>query len=185
MNKTLIIYNSKYGYTKKYAQWLAEALNADICESENLKSKNLNDYAILLFGGSLYAGKNKASLLLVKHFEQIKDKKIVLFTVGMFDTGSEENIVAINKELNKAITPEIREKIKIFHLRGGIDCQNLTFPHKMMMKIAHTMLSKKPENERTDADKDFLFLNGKKIDFSDRKMLDPVIQYVDELKNSE
>jgi hypothetical protein len=47
----------------------------------------------------------------------------------------------------------------------------------MMMKFAYTTLSKKPESELTDGDKDFLALNGKKIDFSNKKMLEPIIQY--------
>ena len=177
MNKTLVIYSSKYGYTEKYAQWLAEELNADICDGKNLNEDKLKDYLTVIFGSSLYAGRNKGAITLVKHYEQIKDKKVVLFTVGMYDTNSEGNIIGINKELNKVIAPEIREKIKIFHVRGGIDCQNLSFAHKMMMKFAYSQLSKKSENELTDGDKDFLSFYGKKIDFSDKKMLAPVIQY--------
>jgi len=177
MDKILVVYNSKYGYTEKYAHWLAEDLNADICEDKILNANKLKDYSTIIFGSSLYAGRNKGAVALVKNFEQIKDKKVVLFTVGMFDTNSEQNIIVINKELNKVITSEIREKIKIFHVRGGIDCQNLNFQHKLMMKFAHSNLSKKPESELTDGDKDFLALYGKKMDFSDRKTLEPVIQY--------
>ena len=177
MDKILVIYNSKYGHTKNYAQWLVEELNADICEDKNLTADKLKNYNTIIFGGSLYAGRNKGAVALVKYFEQIKDKKNVLFTVGMYDTNSEKNIIGINNELNKVITPEIRDKVKIFHVRGGIDCDNLSFPHKMMMKIAHSVLSKKPENKQTDGDKDFLKLYGKKIDFSNKKMLEPIIQY--------
>ena len=114
MNKSLVIYNSKYGYTEKYAQWLAEELNADICKNKNLNVDKLKNYFTIIFGGSFYAGRNKGAITLVKYYEQIKDKKVVLFTVGMFDTNSEENIIGINKDLSKVITPEIREKIKIF-----------------------------------------------------------------------
>ena len=176
-NKIVVIYSSKYGYTKRYAQWLTEELHADSCESKNLPIDKLKDYFTIIFGSSLYDGRNKGSVELVKYFEQIKDKKVVLFTVGMFDPNKEENSININKELDKVITPEIREKIKIFHLRGGIDCSNLSFPHKMMMKFACSTLSKKPENELTAGDKDFLSIYGKKIDFSDKKMLTPIIQY--------
>ena len=177
MDKILVIYYSKYGHTKKYAQWLAEELNADICEDKNITADKFKNYDTIIFGGSLYAGRNKAAVALVKYFEQIKNKKVVLFTVGMFDTNNEKNIIDINKELNKVITPEIRDKIKIFHVRGGIDDKNLSFSHKIMMKIAHSALSKKSENKQTDSDKDFLAIYGKKIDFSDKKMLEPIIQY--------
>jgi menaquinone-dependent protoporphyrinogen IX oxidase len=177
MNKTLVIYSSKYGYTEKYAQWLAEEPDIDICESKNLNVDKLNDYFTIIFGSSLYAGKNKGATMLVNYFEQIKDKRIGLFTVGVFDTNSDENIANINKELNKVITPAIREQIRIFHLRGGIDCRNLSFSHKMIMKFVHSSLLKKPENELTDGDRDILALYGKDIDFSDKKTLTPIIRY--------
>ena len=175
--KTLVIYNSKYGYTKKYALWLAEKLNADICESKNLKNSLLNDYSTILFGSSLYAGGCKAAQLIVKHFEQIKDKKVALFTCGLMDVNKESNIIEINKALDKIITPEIRNRIKIFHIRGGVDYSNLNFIHKMMMKAVYSIASKKTENELTDMEKDIVEIFGQKIDFSDEKMLEPIVQY--------
>jgi len=184
MDKTLVIYSSKYGHTKTYAQWLAEELNADICDSKNLKNNMLYNYSTIVFGSSLYAGKNKAALLIVKHFEQIKDKKVVLFTCGLADVSNKTNIISINKSLDKIITPKIRNKIKIFHLRGGIDYGNLNFLHKTMMKFVCSNVSKKPENERTDEEKDVLATYGQKIDFSDKKMLEPIIQYCLQKQNN-
>jgi len=77
MNKTLVIYSSKYGHTKKYAEWLAEDLNADICDDKNLKKEMLNSYSVILFGSSLYAGKNKSALLIVKYVD-FTDRKMIL-----------------------------------------------------------------------------------------------------------
>ena len=175
--KIIVIYSSKYGHTKKYAQWLAEELNADICEAKNLNADTLEDYAVILFGSGLYAGKNKAALLIVNYFEQIKDKKVVLFTCGLADVSNETNIININQALDKVITPEIRNKIAIFHVQGGIDYANLNFLHKTMMKMLYAKISKKPENELTAEDKEFLATYGQKIDVSDKKMLEPIIQY--------
>ena len=177
MNRTLVIYHSKYGHTKKYAQWLSEALNAEMCESKNLKSNMLNGYATILFGSSLYAGKNKAAILLLKYFEQIKDKKVVLFTCGLGSVTNPIDIININKALDRVLTPEIRNKIKIFHVQGGIDYDNLSVLHKAMMKLLYVKISKKPENEPVDEDREFLATYGQKIDLSDKKMLAPMIQY--------
>ena len=177
MNKTLVIYYSKYGHTKQYAQWLAEDLNADICTGKDLKSNMLNNYSTVLFGSSLYAGTNKAAQLLVKHFEHIKDKKVVLFTCGLADVSKESGIAFINKTLDKVITPEIRSKIKIFHVRGGVDYDHLSFLHKIMMKLPYSQIRKKPESEWTDEDRDILSTYKQKIDFTDKKMLEPIIQY--------
>ena len=177
MDKTVVVYNSKYGYTKQYAQWLAEELNADIFDGKELKENVLNNYSTILFGSSLYAGTNKAASLIAKHFEQIRDKKVVLFTCGIADVSEELNITKINKDLDKVLTPEIRAEIKIFHLRGGIDYRNLTFLHKLMMKVPRSQILKKPENERTEEERVFLETYGQKVDFTDKKMLEPIIQY--------
>ena len=177
MDKILVVYNSKYGHTKKYTQWLAERLNADVCESKNLKSALLDDYSTILFGSGLYAGSNKAALLIVKHFEQIKDKKVVLFTCGLADVTNETNIININKALDEVISPEIRNKIKIFHVRGGIDYDNLSIVHKTMMKMLHLKLSKTPADELNDEDREFMATYGQTIDLSDKKMIEPIIRY--------
>ena len=178
MNKTLIIYSSKYGHTKRYAQWLAEVVQADICESKSLNTEKLKGYETIAFGSSIYAGRNKGAVALAKHFEQIKDKKIVLFTVGIYNPDSESNIAKINEDLNKVLTPEIRDKINIFHLRSGIDSPNLSVPHKIMLKFVHSILAKKAENELSDADKDILSVYGKTVDFSDKKMLEPIVEWI-------
>jgi len=177
MDKTLVVYNSKYGHTKKYAQWLTEELNADIRDGKNLKISLLSNYSTILFGSSLFAGTNKSALLIVKHFEQIRDKKVVLFTCGLGDVSNELNIIAINKALDKVITPEIRKKVRIFHVRGGIDYSKLTFLHKIMMKMKRFQILKRHENERTDEDREFLATYGQIVDFTDKKMLEPIIRY--------
>ena len=177
MNKTIIIYDSKYGHAKQYAQWLAEELQADICEAKKLDAHTLNDYATIIFGSSLYASRSKAALMVLKHFKQIQYKKVLLFTCGIADVSKESNIININKALDKVITPEIRKRIQIFHFRGGIDYERLSFLHKTMMKMVFSHLSKKPDNELTDENRDLLATYGQKIDFSDKKMLEPMIKY--------
>jgi len=177
MSKTIIIYDSKYGHTKQYAHWLAEELNADICEAKKKDVNTFNDYDTIIFGSSLYAGRSKAALLVLKHFKKIQYKKVVLFTCGIADLSKESNIININKALDKVITPEIRSRIAIFYLRGGIDSERLSFLHKTMLKMVYSQLSKKPEQELTDEHRDLLATYGKKIDFSDKKMLEPMIEY--------
>ncbi|WP_366936885.1 flavodoxin domain-containing protein [uncultured Clostridium sp.] len=36
MNNTVVVYKSKYGSTKKYAEWIAEELSSDIIENNKL-----------------------------------------------------------------------------------------------------------------------------------------------------
>ena len=42
--KTIVIYNSKTGFTKRYAQWIAEAAGADCFELSEAKKKSMATY---------------------------------------------------------------------------------------------------------------------------------------------
>lgn len=55
--KAVVVYSSKTGFTKKYAQWIAEDLSLEayeLEESDNLKEV-LSGVDTLIFGGGLYA----------------------------------------------------------------------------------------------------------------------------------
>ena len=81
MSKALIIYSSPYGTTKEYAEWIAEALNGDIYSINNLNHSILKNYDIIIFGSGLYAGKIKGIDIILKNYETLKNKKLIIFTV--------------------------------------------------------------------------------------------------------
>lgn len=56
MSDTIIIYQSKYGSTKKYAEWLATKLNADLYPKSKTTAEMLQKYDTIVYGGGLYAG---------------------------------------------------------------------------------------------------------------------------------
>lgn len=42
--KGIILYKSKYGSTKKYAEWLALETNFDVCDVKKIKTENVEKY---------------------------------------------------------------------------------------------------------------------------------------------
>ena len=53
--KAIVIYKSKYGSTKCYAQWIADELECDINDASNVKIEDLYEYDTIIYGGGLYA----------------------------------------------------------------------------------------------------------------------------------
>ena len=49
--KTIVIYNSQTGFTKRYAQWIAEAAGADCLALPDAKKKDLTAYEAIIYGG--------------------------------------------------------------------------------------------------------------------------------------
>ena len=69
--KTVVLFQSKYGATKKYAQWIAEELSCDIFERKNINANALEAYDTIVYGGGLYAGGVSGIDLLVKNFPKL------------------------------------------------------------------------------------------------------------------
>ena len=55
MGKGLIVYQSKYGATKKYAMWLAETAGFDVIETAKAENRMLEQYDSLVLCGGIYA----------------------------------------------------------------------------------------------------------------------------------
>lgn len=55
MSKGIILYQSKYGATKKYVDWLMEETGYDCVEVKNAKVSQVQNYDVIVFGGGVYA----------------------------------------------------------------------------------------------------------------------------------
>ena len=179
--KYLVTYSSKYGSTKKYAQWIAEELNCPIFEATKIKKSDLADNDVIIHGGGLYAGGLSKISVITKNWKKISDKKVVLFSCGLADPTNQENITSIEKGIGRSLSPEMQEKIKQFHFRGGINYSKLTFIHTMMMNMLKKMLLKNGYDKLRQEDKEFLDTFGKQVDFTDKSTITPLIDYVKSL----
>lgn len=66
----IVIYNSQTGFTKRYAEWIAEATGADCLELSAAKKKNLTTYEAIIFGGWACMG----SISKLSWFKNISNK---------------------------------------------------------------------------------------------------------------
>ena len=82
MSRGIILYQSKYGATKKYVDWLVEKLGYDYVETKDAKVANLLNYDIIILGGGVYASGIAGLQFLKKNIGQLTGKKIAVFAVG-------------------------------------------------------------------------------------------------------
>lgn len=178
MNQTIVIYESKYGSTRRYAEWIAGALSCPVLEKRSVHPASLAEYDTIIYGGGLYAGGVSGISLLTKNYDSIKEKNLVLFTCGVADPKDKNNVSHIREGLSKVLTPDMMNRIQIFHLRGGIDYSRLNFVHKSMMAMLHKVMVSKDPSELTEEDRMMLDTYGKKVDFCDQNSIDPLVRYV-------
>lgn len=176
MDKIAVVYKSKYGSTKKYAHWIADDAKADLYECSQVDINKLIEYDTIIYGGGLYASGIAGVSIITKNYNLIKDKSIIVFTVGLADPENKEIFTTVIEK--NFPSEEMRESIKFFHLRGGIDYKKLGIIHKSMMAILKIMLSKKDASELSNEDKELLATYGGKVDFTDRTTIKPLITFL-------
>jgi menaquinone-dependent protoporphyrinogen IX oxidase len=174
----VVIYASKYGATQKYAAWIAEALSCDLYERSSITPEAMEDYDVIIYGGGLYAGGVNGLSLLRKNYDLVKDKTLVLFTCGLADPTEPTNIANILAGLHKTLTPEMRQKIRVFHLRGGINYTRLTPVHKTMMAMLRRVILRKDPANLTLEEQELLRTYGQTVDFTDKSTIQPIIDYL-------
>ncbi len=174
MSKTVVVYKSKYGSTKKYAEWIAKALNADIFETSKINVRDMEKYSTIIYGGGLYASGISGISTITKAFDRLKNKKLIVFTVGI----ANPKTTNFNDIINKNFTPEMQQAIKVFHLRGAIDYKKLNFIHRAMMAMMKNHISKTPEDKRDEETKMMLETYGKAVDFTNESTINPLVEEI-------
>lgn len=176
MNHAVVIFASKYGSAKRYAQWISQALSCPLLEQKDCSGKELARYETIIYGGGLYAGGVNGIKLLSQNWQLISDKHVILFTCGIADPADPENVLQIRQSLAKALPAEMMKKSHLFHFRGALDYARLGLVHKAMMAMLRKMLLKKDENTLREEDKQLLQSYGKKVDFTDPGSIKPLVE---------
>ena len=170
MSGAVVIYKSKYGSTERYAQWIAQELGAPIFEAAQIKPAQLAPYDVVVYGGGLYAGGINGVGLVAKN----PCKSLVVFTVGLADPG----ITDYSEVLKRNFPGDVLAKVKVFHLRGGIDYQKLGLAHKGMMAIFRKATDKKDMAQLSGEEKAIIETGGKSVDFTDKETIAPIVAFV-------
>ncbi len=174
MGNIAVIYKSKYGTAKQYAEWIAEETGGTLFDASKVRLSELDGYNTVVAGGGLYAGGILGFSFIKKNFAKLSGKKLVVFSVGAsFDSEKTREEI-----LNRNFTPEMREKIAYFHLRGGLDYPGMNWLDRTLMKMMIGMLKKQPEEQRDADTKAMIEMYGKKVSFLDRRSIAPLVAAV-------
>ena len=112
--RTVIIYNSLLGTTKRYAMWLREALEADMSKANAGRASALN-YDLIIICSPTYIGQIRLLGYLKKRWSVLQGKSVILIAVGMAPPESPDS-----RESYESIPEEIRNRIRYFKLPGKI-----------------------------------------------------------------
>ena len=172
--KAIVIYKSKYGSTKAYAQWIAEELGCSAVDAKDIKADELKKYDTIIYGGGLYAEIINGVTLITKNFDSIKDKKIIVYSTGITPLDCREyyDVMVVEKNFK---SPEMVEKIKVYNFLGKMVLSELSLVHRTALKTLKKIMSGK-ENP-SEMEKLLVELCDADGDFSDRNAIKELVEY--------
>ncbi|MBN2259206.1 MAG: flavodoxin domain-containing protein [Clostridiales bacterium] len=155
--KGIVIYKSKYGSTKQYAQWISEETGIDIVSMDEFDVSLLTEYDIVVIGAYIRAGKIAAKEWLDKNVNLLKNKKIYFYTVS--GTNPQNKMIF---ELAKATIPiELQSSTQIFNMHGKMNYKELDRIDKIIINMG--ILLERDKEAKTAAVKGYDHVKKKPI----------------------
>lgn len=170
----IIFYRSKYGSTKKYADWLSEATGYKAVSIDKADISEAADCDTVVFAGAVYASGISCISFLRKNIDKVKGKKLAVFSCAAspYDEKFFNELVKLNMK-------DDLEGIPVFYGRGGFDMKNMTFKDRTLCKLLRKAVSKKDPKDYESWERAIMEVDETEAgDWTDKSYLEPLISYL-------
>jgi len=173
MPKVIVLYQSKYGSTKRYADWLATELSCGVLETKKADISEIQKYDVVILGGGIYAGGIAGISFVKKHYDKLRDKKVIVFAVGA--SPYDENAI---KELRKRHFSDDLEEVPCFYCRGAWNEEIMSLKDRTLCLMLKKAVAKKDPANYEPWEAALMQAIGSNCDWTDKENLDPIIELV-------
>ncbi len=173
MKRILVLWQSKYGSTQKYAHWLAQRPGWQALPSKGATAEIADSFGGVVLAGGLYAA-GVAGLGVLKQHHQRWSAGGKRLAVGAspFDPKDLQEVRGRNLSGPLGSVP-------MFYGRGGWDEEAMTLPDRMGCRLLRNVVARKKPEEMASWEKALMQSAGQKMDWTDPAYLEPLITYME------
>ncbi|MCL2382388.1 MAG: flavodoxin domain-containing protein [Treponema sp.] len=177
MSDTLVLYTSKRGSTRQYAEWIASALSADLHEPRQFLSRDWEKYSTVVYCGGLYANSVNGIRFIAKNHVKLRGKKIVVVACGLSYPHIAESVTRVVNGISRKLPQAMHANARLFMVRGSVTYSRLGFFEKFIIKMLEKMLRKKDPDKLIPEEQEMLSVLGNDFSFVDRASIQPIVDY--------
>ncbi len=172
MNNGIILYQSKYGATRKYADWLKESTGYACWEIRGAALSDVQASDTVILMGGLYASGIAGLSFLKKHIGRLKGKRIMIFAVGA--SPYDEKAIQQCREHN--LKGDLCG-IPLFYGRGAWNLNQMTFSDRTLCKLLLKAVAKQDPSTYEPWQTALVEANASDgpSDWTDRAWLEPLL----------
>ena len=169
----VILYQSKYGAAKRYADWLSEETGFPCMETRKADINEISTYDTIILGGGIYASGIAGLSFLKKNIGKLTGKKIIVFCCGA--SPYDENALQKIREHN---LKNHLVDIPLFYCRGAWDMDAMSFKDRTLCSLLRKAVAKKDPVDYEIWEKALMAAGDHKCDWTDKKYIEPIIEYI-------
>lgn len=139
MAKSIVIYTSKRGSTKQYAEWIAEDLSGEALPLSDAYGMDLHGYDCIIYGGWIRGSGIVDFDKFAKMLDDELMSRLIVFGVGFADETAENYAQVWGYSLGK-IDPKNNHRVLLYILGGRYDPSAVTGLDKFLMKTMRAVL---------------------------------------------
>ena len=174
MERTVVVYTSKYGATEKYAGWIGEELDCPVFSLDSFKKADLDGYDNIIYGGGVQAGGIKGFGKFKKWIKPLvgkPGKKIVIFAVGLNLDNADGRMQLRDINFDKGVF----RQLTCYFMGGAYKPSEVKGIDKAIMGMAHKMLADKGLNMNAE-ERTLLDRMEKGCDLISREQIEPLVK---------
>ena len=168
----LVLYTTRHGATQRYAERIAEPLDALVKDAAYMSGEKAKSYDAIIVGCCVYEGRVRGLEFLQRNAQELAGKRLVVYTCGVNDPQDEQVRAALDAQASEALG-DASAQAAVFHLRGAIRWRSLGVLEQVKMRT--WMKELRAKSVRTPTEELLLSAEGGGIDFSDEADLAPIV----------
>ena len=179
-NHPVVIYNSQTGFTKRYADWLADEYNCRATSFKDRHSVDISNASVVIFCSWFHAGGLKGAKWLREQISKYPGKPFVVIGCGAYPMPCDKWPQSdIDEAFEKSLSCSEYENVECFYCQGGFDYDRLSVPDKIAMRMFFKMLEKRKDEDTRNVEVLETMREG--FDGTKRDYLTPAILYINSI----
>ena len=167
--KILVTYKTRTGFTRKYAEMIAEEITCSLMEFKDVTIESMSDFDVVIFGGGLHAGRVDGLRKAKDMFAKSSAKKFVVYVTGATPNEAKEIVDGVWTD---NFSEEEINRIPHFYMQSGLCYEKMSIPDAAMSK----------KQNKTEHEEGFEQAIKSSYDISSKEYVKPLVEYIKEFE---
>ena len=169
----IVIYRSKYGAARKYAQWIAERTGFVLKDIVDVRQKDILEAENVVVGFGVYASQLPGVNFLSRNHKDLIGKRVFIYACGA--TPYDEDYVRTLHD--NSLTGPL-EPLPLFYMRGAFDINSMSFMDRQMCRMLIGAVRRKEPSDREPWEKALLEAGDRPKDWTSEEQLEELLEAI-------